>query len=159
MDTLNKLFLTKIKALYDMEQELVEQLPKLAKAATDKNLKKALDDHQKETEEQAERLEAIFDILAETPDRLEGDAIRGMVKDAEWVIKNTEKGETLDLALIGVASHVEHYEMAGYMSASMIAEQLGQAEIIDLLDMTSSEEEALDIKITEIAAKIIEKIS
>lgn len=145
-------------ALYDTEQELVKQLPKLVNASSNRNLKKAFDDHHKETEEQARRLEAIFDILAEVPMELKGEAIRGLVKDAEWVINNTEKGDTLDLALIGTASYVEHYEMAGYISASMLAEQLGQTEIIDLLDMTSSEEEAADIKITEIASKMIERL-
>lgn len=158
METLNKLFLTKIRALYDTEKELVKQLPKLSNMATDKNLKKAFDDHLKETEEQVKRLEAIFDILAQKPESLESEAIRGLAKDTDWIIENTPEGAPLDIALIGAASRVEHYEMAGYISAGMIGEALDQTDIIDLLDMTSSEEEAADLKITEIAEKIINKI-
>jgi ferritin-like metal-binding protein YciE len=158
MENLNKLFLTKIKSLYDIELELINSLPKLAEAATDKNLKKGFEDHLKETEGQAKRLEKIFKLLDEKPSKLKVEAIRGLAKDAEWLIDNVEEGGPLDLSLITAASSVEHYEIAGYNGAIMLAEQIEEDEAIDLLEMTLSEEEAADTKLVELAGDIAERL-
>ena len=46
-----------------------------------------------------------------------------------------------DLALIGAAQRVEHYEMAAYTTARNLAVQMRQSEIVQLLTMSLGEEQ------------------
>jgi ferritin-like metal-binding protein YciE len=157
--SLRELLGTKIKALYDIENELIEALPKMAKAATDSDLKEAFESHLEETRSQAEKLENIFDLLGEDKEALESEAIRGLVKDGEWLIKNVEEGDALDTALIGAARSVEHFEMAKYMAAQEWAEMLGQEEVSSLLTEIFEEENAADEKLSELGTVIAERLN
>lgn len=157
--SLRDLLIVKLQALYDVENELIKSLPKMAKAATDEDLKAAFKDHLEETKAQAERLEGIFDLLGEKAKKLKGDGIRGLITDGEWVMKNTEDGDAKDIALIGAARHVEHYEMAGYMGAQEWAEMLGDEGVAALLEETLEEEEKAEEKLSEIATQITERLA
>ena len=55
----------------------------------------------------------------------------GIVEEGEEVIaEGKKKDETAaDLALIGAAQKVEHYEMSGYITARNLAQQLHMAPI------------------------------
>jgi Mn-containing catalase len=56
----------------------------------------------------------------------------GIVDEGEEVIaEGKKKDETAaDLALIGAAQKVEHYEMSAYITARNLAQQLHQAPIV-----------------------------
>ena len=154
--SLRELLSTKIQALYDIESELVKALPKMAEAATEPELKDAFREHLDETRGQVARLENIFDILGEEKETLEVDAIRGLIKDGEWLVDNVEEGEVLDVALIGAARAVEHYEMAKYIAAHEIADMLGEEEVAEVLTETFEEEENAEEKLSEIGMQIAE---
>jgi ferritin-like metal-binding protein YciE len=154
---MRELLMNKVQALYDIESVLIDSMPKMIEAATDRKLKVLIDDHLKETKEQSRRLEEVFKLLDAKPEKLESDAIRGLVKDAEWVMENIEDSDLLDLGIIGAASYVEHYEMAGYNMAIMLAEKLEENDAADLLNMTFTEEEAADGKLNDLAQAIAEK--
>lgn len=150
-ETLNDLFLLKIKALYDIEQQLIKALPKMAKNAQHPDLKQAFKDHLEETKEQAKRLEKIFDLLGVRPQKTLVEAIRGLVKDAQWLITHVKNKLARDASLISAAQYVEHYEMAGYGTAKEWAKDLGLTEAEQLLDETLKEEIAADEKLNSIA--------
>lgn len=156
---LKELLINKLKALYDIESVIIDNLPNLAEAVRDTKLKKALEDHLEETKAQSKRLEDSFKLLKEAPGKLESEAIRGLVKDAEWVVENVEEGDARDLNIIAAASYVEHYEMAGYQAALMWAEKLDQADVADLLNMTFTEEESADGKMSDIANEIADRLT
>jgi ferritin-like metal-binding protein YciE len=98
-----------------------------------------------------ERLENAFEFLDEKPDALACEAIRGLVEDAEWAVKEKPGDEALDALLIGAASRVEHYEMAGYITAVRWATIAGKEEIASLLAETLEEEQAADAKLADLA--------
>ena len=68
-----------------------------------------------------------------------------------------EEGDenVLDLGIIGAGSRVEHCEMAGYMTAISLAEQLGQSEVVKLLNENLKEEQEAEKKLRGIAQRII----
>lgn len=68
-------------------------------------------------------------------------------------MKNIEPTEALDAALIPSGQYVEHYEMAGYLGAITLADQLGERQISAHLRTTLKEEEAADKKLATIALK------
>jgi ferritin-like metal-binding protein YciE len=149
--SLRDLFIIKLKALYDIEQTIVEALPTMASEATDPDLKAAFENHVVETNMQVKRLEGVFELLEEEPETVKVEAIRGLVEDAEWLIELEPAGEILDAGLIGAARYVEHYEMAGYEGARALAETLGYDEIMEMLDQSLEEEKAADMLLSSLA--------
>ena len=137
---LNDALITKLKALYDIETQLVKALPKMAKKATDKQLREAFERHLSETEIHVQRLEECFELIEVKPGKIQADAIRGLIADAEWIIKEKPLPETLDAMLIAAASYIEHYEIAGYVTASRWSRTLDYAQVTELLEKTLDEE-------------------
>jgi ferritin-like metal-binding protein YciE len=152
---LNDLLIMKIQALYDIELQLVKAIPKLVHACTDEELAENLSLHLNETKEQVERLERIFDILGTKPAKLKAEAIRGLADDADWVTKNVKEPLLLDIMIIAAASYVEHYEIAGYTTASAWAAALNEDEIADLLNETLAEEKAASDLLSEKSDKLV----
>jgi ferritin-like metal-binding protein YciE len=151
-NSLHALMLVKMSALYDVERQLIKAIPKMAKKATDKDLKMGLEEHLKETEEQAKRLEKAFEQLGEKPNKkITSAAIRGLAEDADWVMKNVKKPEALDANIIAAAQYVEYYEMAGYGTAISWAKLMGHDEVVALLEKSLEEEKMADTKLNTLA--------
>ncbi len=151
--TLHELLVNKLMALYDIETQIVKALPKMAKKAKNADLIKGFEIHLKETTGHVARLEKCFKLLDVKPKKLKSEAIRGLVDDATWVIKNVAAGPALDANLIAAAQYVEHYEIAGYGSALEWAKVLRQSVIEELLNQTLEEEKATDEKLSTLAKK------
>jgi Mn-containing catalase len=67
-----------------------------------------------------------------------------------------KKGETAaDLALIGAAQKVEHYEMSGYTTGAKLAQQLHMAPIVQLLQLSLGEEENADQLFNQLARPLM----
>ena len=147
---LRDLLVQKVQTLYDVEHELIKALPSLVEAANDVELIEGFKAHFKETKEQADRLEEVLYFLGEKKKKLRSDAIRGLIKDGEWVIKHIKTPEARDANLIASASYIEHFEMAGYVAAKEWATTLGLTDIADLLDTTLMEERAADEQLMEL---------
>jgi Mn-containing catalase len=66
-----------------------------------------------------------------------------LIEEGEEVIKEGKRKEqtAADLALIGAAQRVEHYEMAAYTTARNLAVQMRQPEIVQLLTTSLGEEQ------------------
>jgi ferritin-like metal-binding protein YciE len=154
-DNLHELLILKLQALYDVEQELVKALPKLAKAASSDELRVAFEEHLEETEGHVERLEKAFMHLDMEPKKEKVAGIRGIAEDGSWVIKNVKDDAARDAALIAAAQYAEHFEIAGYGSAREWARLMGHTEVEDLLSQTLAEEEAANQKLTELAESSI----
>lgn len=141
-----------IADLVSAEEQLIEALPEMAKAATDKELKKAFQDHLKETKEQLKRLEQVRQELGmKTSEKATCKAMKGLIAEGTEAIKEIEPGHVLDAALIGAAQRVEHYEMAAYGTARCHAEMCGLKAVVKLLQATLDEEGNANKLLTHIA--------
>ena len=77
--------------------------------------------------------------------------MEGLVEEGKEVLEEEGKSAVIDAALIGAAQRVEHYEMAAYGTVRAMAEQLGHASVVKLLQATLDEEGAADKLLTQIA--------
>ncbi len=78
--------------------------------------------------------------------------MEGLIKEAESVIEETEKGSmTRDVALIVAAQKAEHYEIASYGGLVQLAKTMGKNDVAELLQLTLDEERETDVLLTEIA--------
>jgi len=149
---LEEYFLNELKDVYGAEKQLVKALPKMQKAATTEELKEALEEHLAITQEQIARLEEVFELMDKKPQAKKCEAMEGITKEGETVIKETESGSmTRDAAIIMAAQKVEHYEIAAYGGLVTLAKTMGRTEVADLLAQTLAEEKEADQLLTEIA--------
>ena len=149
---LNELFLDELKDIYWAEKHLVKALPKMAKAATSDELRAAVQKHISETENQITRLEQVFSSIDEKAVAVKCEAMAGLLKEAEEIVSETEKGSvTRDAGIISAAQKVEHYEIATYGGLTQLAETLGLTDIKELLGKTLSEEKEADELLSDIA--------
>jgi ferritin-like metal-binding protein YciE len=124
----------------------------MSKKATNADLKTALNDHLKETQNQVRRLEQAFRHLGQTPRAKACAGMRGIVEEGDEHVGEEFGDPSLrDTMIIGSAQRVEHYEMAAYMGAISHARLLGLDEVEDLLEETLAEEKAADRKLMAIA--------
>ncbi|WP_426278686.1 ferritin-like domain-containing protein [Chryseobacterium sp. S-02] len=153
---LHKFFVSALKDIYYAENAIVDALEKMQEAATTEELKDAFEDHQLQTKKHISRLEKVFKLIDEKPEKKECEAIKGIIKEGEEVIKSTEEGSmTRDAALIIAAQKVEHYEIATYGGLAQLAITMGHDKAADLLEKTLQEEEETDEDLTEIAEMFI----
>ena len=154
VDTFQKFYVEELKDLYSAEKQLIQALPKMAKAAHSQELRSAFEEHLEVTKQQKERLERIFESMDRKPDGESCVAMKGLIKEGDDIMKSELEGSALDAALIVAAQKVEHYEIAGYGSARNHAEILGDEEAAGLLQETLDEEGETDEKLTNLAREI-----
>ncbi len=153
--TLIDLFHDTLKDVYFAEKKIVATLPKMAKAATSPDLKKAFEKHRTETEGHVKRLEEVFGLIDAKPQAKTCDAIMGIVKEGEGLIEEYKGTDVLDPALLAVAQAVEHYEMSRYGTLKCWANELGIGGAVKLLDATLQEEKKTDAALTDLAVSVI----
>lgn len=155
LNTLEVLLAHEIKDLYSAENQLVKALPKMAKAAASEELQAAFNTHLEETKGQVARLEEIAELLGTTPKGKVCKAMKGLVEEGSETIEEDGDPVIKDLALIGAAQKVEHYEIAGYGTARALAEALGLDDVAALLQETLDEEGATDENLTALAEQLV----
>ena len=149
---LNELFIDELKDIYWAEKHLVSALPKMAKAATSEELRKAIEAHLSETENHVTRLEDAFASINEKASAKKCEAMAGLIKEGTEIVADTEKGTfTRDAGIISAAQKIEHYEIASYGTLKTLATVLGYSEAAELLEATLSEEKNADNLLTKIA--------
>lgn len=123
----------------------------MAKNATSKKLKDAVNGHLEETKGQVKRLEDAFKALKLKAEAVKCDAMDGLLKEAEGILEETEPGAVRDAGIIAAAQKVEHYEIASYGTLATYAKLLGEKEVLNLLLATLSEEKNCDKDLTKLA--------
>src|SRR5260370_36448526 len=151
LNSMRDLLVEELRDLYNAETQLVDALPKMAEAATSHELKSAFEHHLEETREHVSRLEDIFQQIGEKSSGETCEAMKGLIKEGEILVKAEGNPDVRDAGLIGAAQRVEHYEMAGYGTARSLAQRLGEKQTAEILQQTLDEEGEANKKLTSIA--------
>ena len=151
LDSLRDLLLEELSDLHSAETQLLDALPKMEQAASSNELKSAFSHHLEQTREHVSRLERVFQQLGENPSGETCEAMKGLIKEGEILVKAKGDPDVQDAGLIGAAQRVEHYEIAGYGTARSLARRLGQGQMVETLQQTLNEEAEADKKLTSIA--------
>jgi len=144
-----------IKDLYSAEKQLTKAIPKMAKGSHDAALATAFTKHLKETEGQVARLEEVGKLLDMKPTGKKCEGMEGVIKEGAEALAEEGEETILDLGIIGAGSRVEHYEMAGYMTAISLAERLGERDVVKLLQQSLAEEQAAEQTLRKIAGVLM----
>lgn len=155
LETLQDLFTHEIRDLYSAEMQLIKALPKMAKAATNEDLRAGFEEHLEQTKTHVNRLEKIAEAIDCKLTGHKCKAMAGLIAEGNELISEDASDAVRDAGLIGAAQRVEHYEIAGYGTARALAVCLGYDEAADLLSETLDEEKATDERLTELAESTI----
>lgn len=153
---LETFFMGALKDIYWAEKALTKTLPRMAKAATSPELKKALQQHLDVTQKQIGRLDKIFQQMGKKAQAKKCEAMQGLIDESEEIISETKDDTfTRDAALIISAQKVEHYEIAAYGGLAQLARTMNKKGIASMLATTLNEEKKADVDLTRIAEKSI----
>lgn len=152
---LMKLFEDELKDIYWAEKALTKALPKMAKNASSPELVEAIENHLTETEGQIAKVEQVFELLDKKAVAKKCEAMAGLIKEGEEIMKDTEKGPQRDAGIISAAQKVEHYEIASYGTLRTFAQTLGLDDAATLLEEILEEEKNADSTLTDIAVSTI----
>jgi Mn-containing catalase len=113
--------------------------------------------HLEETEAQAERLNECLRLLGAPARAKPCKGMMGIIEEGQEVMEEIKKKDdaSADLALIGAAQRVEHYEIAGYTTARNLAQQLHHSAIVQLLTKSLAEEENADQLLNQVAMPLM----
>jgi Mn-containing catalase len=157
VEPIQELLIDQLRDILHAEKQLVKALPKMAKSARSVRLQRLFDTHLNETEGQVERLNESLRLL-DAPVRAKScKGMAGLVEEGEEVMGQSKKkaDAPADLALIGAALRVEHYEIAAYTTARNLASQLHQPAIVDLLTLSLGEEQNAGQLLDEVAQPLM----
>ena len=159
MSQVKELLVEELQDLLHAEGQLLNALPKMAKAAHNPKLREAFEKHLVQTELQIDRLHKVFELLGEEAAPKPCRAMLGLIEEGQETIEEGSEKQELaaDLALITAAQKVEHYEISGYGTVRALARQIGEYDAATLLGHTLGEEESTDFLLTEIAKPLLQR--
>jgi ferritin-like metal-binding protein YciE len=151
LKNLNDMLVHEIQVMYNAEELQILALNRMLGKTTNPELKNAFQQHLEETKKHKERLEKVGRIMNIDPNGEGNPAIKGLIIEGEKVLHKDASPETLDATMIAGVQKIEHYEIAGYGTASYLAEALGLMPVWELLSQTLKEEKDTDSKLNNLA--------
>jgi ferritin-like metal-binding protein YciE len=155
VETPTELFVHKLGAAWTMEDTILDMLENLEQEAKDEQLQKQLRQHHQETQQHIQNLQQIFEALGQEPDKQPCPAIEGLEKEGKQMLKQVDD-QLVDSVILSSVIETEHHEIAAYDGLIIKAEQMGDDDVVALLQENLEQEEAtLDkaVKAAEQSAK------
>ena len=150
---LSQLFEHGLRDILWAEKALTKAIPKMAEAATNEELKAALEEHLTVTEGQIQKLTMVFEQIGKEPRAKKCPGMEGIITEGEEIMEEFDNN-LINAAIISAASKVEHYEMSSYMSLIGLAMKMGMDESATILEEIFLEEQASDKLLHSIAKRL-----
>jgi ferritin-like metal-binding protein YciE len=157
MKTLSDAFEHTLQDVYYAENAISKALPNVIEAVSQADLKKALQHHLTETKEHISILKKVFKSAGLEVKGEKRDAIEGLIKECDGVIKEAKGAVARHAAIIGCCQAIEHYEIARYGTLREWAKAIDQPEAHDMLSAILDQEKAANHKLTNLAVTTINK--
>jgi ferritin-like metal-binding protein YciE len=153
MESIEELFEHELKDILGGEQALLDALEQMSRESSDRDIRRAYSQHRKETQGQIKRLEKIFRSLGQTPEANSCAGIEGLIKEKKQFMREKPTHELREFFNIGAAQKVERYEITAYEHLIDMADKLGLADAVELLEENLQEEEAALNKLKAMASE------
>ncbi len=154
LNHLADLYHDELTDIYSAERQLIDALPKMALKASSEDLKKAFENHLKQTLVQVSRVEEAYAQTGKNARAKSCEAMKGLIKEASQMMEEKASPEVMDAALIASAQKVEHYEIATYGTLCTWAKLLGYHKSLELLKLNLNEEEETDEALSVLAETV-----
>ncbi|HVV58551.1 MAG TPA: DUF892 family protein [Gaiellaceae bacterium] len=154
MTALEEKLVEHIDDAYAMEQNVLRMLDGMIETTKDPQMKRSLERHRKQTEQQAERLVECLRDHGATPSKMKeaGGVMAAMMKGVLDLTRNDKAGRN---ARDGFAT--EHMEIASYQLLERVAKKAGDKHTAAVARQNRAEEEAMARSIDAKWNKIVEQ--
>ena len=144
VETPTELFAHKLGAALTMEETILEMLEKLQGNASDSKLKKDLQHHHQETQQQIRNLHHAFDTLGEKAESRPSLIVDALAEERTRMIERVDDGLVDSVILDSVIEAASH-EIAIYNELIINAETIDEEDLVPLFqENLEQEEQALD---------------
>ena len=144
----------KLGSALTMEQNVLKMLGNLEGESQRDELKQQFRHHADETRQQIANIEQAFREMGEKPDDSPCPAIKGLEADAKADIKMADDSVVDDVILAGAAA-TEHHEIAVYETLITHAEELGEPNVVQLLQQNLEQEQHTLEEVTRAQREIV----
>lgn len=148
---LRDFFIDSLKDIFWAENALLGALPKMVANATSAKLAATINEHIAVTQNQVSRLEKVFESLGEPAQGKKCEAMAGLLKEGESILKETVPGPVRDAGIIAASQKIEHYEIATYGTLTAFAKLLGENNAARWLAQTLAEEKEADMLLNDVS--------
>jgi Mn-containing catalase len=154
---IRELLVDQLRDILHAEKQVQKALPTMIESARHTQLQNLFTLHLAETENQIARLNDALKLLGGPSRAKPCKGMAGLVEEGDEIMVEGKKKEDApaDLALIGAALRVEHYEIAAYTTARNLALQLKEAEIVQLLTLSLGEEQNAGMLLDQVAQPLM----
>src|SRR5829696_339242 len=142
----------KLGSALTMEQKVLEMLGDLEYESQRDELKRQFSHHADETRQQIANIEQAFRAMGEEPDDSPCPAMKGLEADAN--IKMADDS-VVDDVILGAAAATEHHEIAVYETLITHAEELGQPDVVRLLQQNLEQEQHTLDEVTRAQRQVV----
>ncbi|MBE9201359.1 MULTISPECIES: DUF892 family protein [unclassified Nodularia (in: cyanobacteria)] len=151
-------FIYEVGAMYDAEHRFLEAQQLMHQCCQNNQLKSLIETHIGETEQQIQNLSQVFKTLGQEPQRVTCDTAAGLVSDGQkLMLLAADNPKVLELGLAGAQSKVENLEIACYRGLIKVAEQMGQKQVVQLLQQNLQQEEQTAQKIDQCLPQLLQE--
>ncbi|MFZ9690394.1 MAG: ferritin-like domain-containing protein [Phycisphaerales bacterium] len=162
MDTLKNLFVGQLEELLASERHAREVMAKISKSASAPGLATALQEQAAAARQHSTRLEAILERYAPTRKSAKAVAVPnessgclGLMRDLTNAAEDREGDPHVrDVAMLSLAQHFLHREIAGYGCARAWARVLGDDRAVSELGRSLDDEKKADSALSKLAERV-----
>lgn len=155
--TLSEKYLHEMGDIYDAENQFLEAQTDALSQATETTLREGIEHHISESQDQIKNLELVYEHLGQKAERVTCEAARGIVREYQENMQEAGNDVIRDCLIGGSLARMEHYEIAGYRSLIVGAQQMGQEDIERLLQQNLMQEEMTAHKLEENAPMLVKR--
>lgn len=155
IDSLQKLHVQGLQAIYDAQLQEVEAAPSVLKEASSPELKQALQQRLEATQQLIPRLEQALQQAGASTERVPNPVMQGILNVKRMIQNETTVPAVRDAGIIAGAQIGMHYFIAAYGTMRAYAETLGIREVAQLCEEVVQQLKQQDEQMTQIAEQTI----
>lgn len=157
IDTLQKLHVQGLQAIYDAELQAIEGAPKIHESISSPELRQTLDQNLESTRQLIPRLEQALQQAGATTERVPNPIMQGILTVGSRIQNETSEPAVRDAGIIAGAQIGMHYFIAAYGTMRAYAETLGNREVAELSEQLVQQRKQQDEQLSQIAEGIVNK--
>ena len=154
---MQELSVHELRELYDAEYRFLEGQQEMVQNASDQDLQNSIQQHIEQTRQHIQNLEQVFNQLGQQPQRETNEVAQGLVSEAQEGIQEAQNDAIRDVAIDAAVIKVEHFEIGSYRGLITGAQQMGQTEVVNLLNQNLQQEEETAQIAEQSAPELIQK--
>jgi ferritin-like metal-binding protein YciE len=143
--SLQQQFIYEVNIMYDAENRFLEAQQMMWQCCQNSKLKAVIEPHIPETEQHIENLKQVLSILGEQPQRITCDLAVGLISEGQ------------NLGLAEWHSKIEQLEIVCYRGLIKVAEQMGQNQVVQLLEQNLHQEEQTAQKLEQLMMQLVQE--